>query len=252
MKSLRIGIALLILCSLIFGLWIVSTSSLFQTCVSSQTAEKTQTGKENSPPSILTGANYASIYIRCAGHAIYEYRDAATAIATVFIACFTFTLWRSTKAVVAIANRDFIATHRPRVGVRFIQEIFYENDRQCVWITIANDGGSDAIIRELGADLARRKGKNWLTLGASGNAKKISPITLISGQPYTFKVTAKASYGDAEIFADAMDTVTTHAFGVIRYADKNGTMRETGFFRTYDEASESFIPSENSEEEYQA
>jgi hypothetical protein len=45
---------------------------------------------------------------RCGLHVIYEYRDAATAVATVFIALFTFTLWLSTRGMLLTARQQSI------------------------------------------------------------------------------------------------------------------------------------------------
>jgi hypothetical protein len=203
--------------------------------------------------------------------------SALTAVATIFIAGFTFTLKRSTDKLwnsaekqvramraisirqdirteesIRLARRDFIATHRPRVGVAFIQGPFVKDSRQFVWVTVANNGGSDAIIHEWGCDLVRRKGKQWLT-GIDGSPQKIERISLISGQRHFFEVFAKAAYDEeAAIFEEALDEVETCVIGAIRYVDENGTMRETGFFRTFHTLGEKFIPSENPEDEYQA
>jgi hypothetical protein len=78
---------------------ILGTTSSFKTCVTSQTAAETQQTKEQPPPYALPLANRVAIYSRCSGHVIYEYRDAATAVATVFIALFTLTLWWSTHGL---------------------------------------------------------------------------------------------------------------------------------------------------------
>jgi hypothetical protein len=119
-------------------------------------------------------------------------------------------------------------------------------------VTVRNNGGSDAIIVEWGCDLVRRRGIQWLT-GIDGSPKEIEPIRLISGQRHFFEVLANEAYDvEAAIVEEAWDKVETCAIGAIRFVDENGTMRETGFLRTYDAPSEKFVPSENSEDEYQA
>jgi hypothetical protein len=181
-----------------------------------------------------------------------KHNGAVTGVATVFIAAFTFTLKRSTDKLWKLARRDFIATHRPRVGVAFIQGPDVRDSRQLVWVTVRNSGGSDAIILEWGCDLVRRKGNQWLT-GIDGSPKKVEPIRLISGQHHFFEVFAKGAYDvEAAIFEEALGEVETCVIGAIRFADENGTMRETGFLRTYDASSEKFVPSANPEDEYQA
>jgi hypothetical protein len=120
-----------------------------------------------------------------------------------------------------------------------------------VLINVVNIGPSLAIVQEFGCELARREGKLWKMAGASASPEIIDPIRLISGRRHTFEVAAKAPYTDAEIVADAFDVEEICVFGVIRYRDENGIIRETGFFRVYDPKSEKFIPSKDPGEEYQ-
>ena len=153
-------------------------------------------------------------------------------------------------------NRQaFVSVHRPRVIVRYIEGPTVDDKmHEVALVHVVNIGTGRAQIREFGGDLARRKGKEWLTLGASGKAKGINPIDLISGQRHEFTVVAKASLSDADIFLDASDTessIKTCVFGEVRYADQDGVVRETGFFRTFDPESEKFIPSQDQGEEYQ-
>jgi hypothetical protein len=93
-----------------------------------------------------------------------KYNGAVTAVATAFIAIFTIVLVfvtgrpaRLTTAALNLARQEFVATHRPRVILRYIQSPF-ENEEgfQFYWVTFVNIGGDRAIIEALGADLARR------------------------------------------------------------------------------------------------
>jgi hypothetical protein len=107
--------ALLALVALV-AVFTISISSTFQACVNNQ-----QTASAN--PS---SANWAVIYWRCSFHVLYDFRDAITAIATVFIVIFTLTLWRSTsglvdaaakqsadtQAAIAASNRNAVAAER--------------------------------------------------------------------------------------------------------------------------------------------
>jgi hypothetical protein len=103
--------------AIVFGLWVFATSSSFKSCKIEQTTANTETSKEQTPPSVLTSANRAAVSTRCALHVAYEYRDLATAIATVFIALFTFTLWWSTKGMMQ-ATRDSV-----RLAERALNEL---------------------------------------------------------------------------------------------------------------------------------
>jgi hypothetical protein len=127
--------AVLAVLLLIFAGWILGTSSSYNDCKAKQTAAQSEQAKENAPPIVLPLADKTAICARCAGHVIYEYRDAVTAVATVFIAIFTFTLWLATyrlwisgdrqigisEQLAAIAKAQHIAANRPRLLVRHIE-----------------------------------------------------------------------------------------------------------------------------------
>ena len=227
---------------------------VFQTCINSQTAENAQTGKENSPPSILTWRDDIALKSRCVEQFIYAYRDATSAIATALIAIFTFTLWWTTSGLLGLTRSEFIATHRPRIIVRYIEWAGYTDEPQAVaFVHIVNVGVSDATIEEFGGELARRdtKEKIWLTPGADGLPKPIEHFKLISGQRHKFIVPANTPYTDQDIADDAMESIELCVFGAIRYRDGSGIARETGFFRILDSESEKFIPSKDKGEEYE-
>jgi hypothetical protein len=239
---------------LIGVVWILTTSSSFKACVETQTAAS---------PIALSIVDSAAIRGRCSVHVIFEYRDVATALATVFIALFTFTLWLSTKGMMAatlsavdLARQEFIATHRPRVIVRYIQGPFHNDEGyRFVWITIVNTGANNAIVEEFGADLALRRDDDdeWEMPGLDADARAIEPIVLTCGQRHVFKVTAKTSDAtDKAIFGDALGGHQVCAVGLVRYKDGNGVVRDTGFFRVLDDAGERFVVSpHDAEMEYQ-
>jgi hypothetical protein len=101
MRFLRYFVAAMLVA---FGLWVFGTSSSFQSCKTEQAAAKAEQREKNPPPFFFSGAISAAIYVRCGGHVLYEYREFATAAATVFIAIFTFTLWWATKGLVGAAK----------------------------------------------------------------------------------------------------------------------------------------------------
>jgi hypothetical protein len=245
------------------AIWILSTSSRLQTCIEKQTAAEGEQTKENSPPFVLSLTNNAAICIRCTGHVLYEYRDVVTAVATVFIAAFTFTLWWSTKAMmkatqstVDLARQEFVATHRPRVILRYIQGPFYNDEgHQFIWLTFVNTGANDATIEAFGGDLAYRGGFNeaWESPGLDAALKDIDSITLVCGQRHVFTVTAKTSSNtDEAISKSAWPGFQICAVGQLRYKDGSGISRHTGFFRVLDDEGVNFVVSKHdSEMEYQ-
>jgi hypothetical protein len=64
---------------------------------------------------------------------LYDYRDAATAVATIFIALFTLTLWRATVKLGESGQKSFEATERAFV---FLDGVNYE-------LTTFADGKAD-------------------------------------------------------------------------------------------------------------
>jgi hypothetical protein len=227
-------------------------SPAFQQCIAAHENNNDGGSAEKNPS--LFGVTIDR-YVRCSGEFIEANKEAITALATVIIAAFTGTLWvatsrqaRLTIEAIRLAREEFIATHRPRVIVRFIQG---GNETSVV---VVNIGASLAKIKEFGGDLARYKGNTCLTPGADGAVKPIKTVNLKSGESHPFRVIAKKSRSEDDMFLNAVDAqapIKTCAFGAIRYSDKNGVVRETGFFRTLDPASEKFIPSEDKGEEYQ-
>ena len=196
-----------------------------------------------------------------------KYNGAVTAVATAFIAIFTIVLVfvtgrqaRLTTAALNLARQEFVATHRPRVIVRYIQGPF-ENDegRQFYWITFVNIGVNRAIIEAFGADLAKRSDEThrWAPPGLDAEPKEIAPIVLTCGQRYVFTVTARKVPEALAVVATQLfrESVIPHqlcAVGVIRYRDGDGVPRYTGFFRVLDDGRRSFVLSEHdSEMEYQ-
>jgi hypothetical protein len=227
-----------------------TSSPFFQACVNEASGDRSdQTAKVGSAgigPIVTT-------YVRCSGRFMDGHGVGLTAIASFIIAAFTATLWIATRQQADLTRQEFISTHRPKVIVRFIQGPFVETGPQFIWVTVCNVGVNKATIVEWGCDFVRRDAETKLWLPPfDASPKPISPVvTLISGQRHVFIVSAKKDYGEAQIAVDAWDAEELCALGIIRYADENSIVRETGFFRVYDPKSKAFIPSQNSEEEYQ-
>lgn len=178
---------------------------------------------------------------------------AVLAISTIALAVSTVLLWRETKRTVTDAGEEFIATHRPRVVVRYVRgPIPSENDVQSIEVGIVNIGETPAMIEQFGGDLARREiGGTWNPPGLFAHAKDIPPFEMKSGDRKTFTVKAKHPYGVLNILAEVQGKEELCAVGEIRYRDAIGRLRETGFCRIYDQASGKFIPSDFAEDEHQ-
>jgi hypothetical protein len=192
---------------------------------------------------------------------LQTYNGAVTAFATGMIAVFTIVLAvvtgkqaSLTRQSIDLARSEFIASHRPRLIVRFLQGPFYDDEGvEFVWITFANIGDTPAIIHEVGLDLARRNKKSghWSPPGLDATPKRIKPVTLKSGDRYVIKVTGKKPISDLEIFQDITEAYELCAVGAVRYQDRDGLTRETAFFRVSKDEDAGFEASGNSAEEYQ-
>jgi hypothetical protein len=158
--------------------------------------------------------------------------------------------WWTTRAG---SRRDFIATHRPRIRVRFISGGSWEEDtrREVALVRIANIGVSEAIVVGIARDIARRKknSNRWLAPGLNEGLEKIDPVVLGPGQPHYFYARSQEPITDEQIFKEAAMDLERCVVGKICYEDRNHTLRETRFFRVWDRETNGFVPVE--EEEYE-
>jgi hypothetical protein len=160
---------------------------------------------------------------------------------------------KTSQALARLAREEFVATHRPRVIVRFLQGPFHDDDgHEFYWLTLANVGETAATITDIGADLARRNIESgiWRIPGLDASPKPVSPIILESGQRHTVTITANGPVSDIDLLGDATGTFELCAVGCVRYEDGNRRTRETAFFRT-NRGGEGFEASKNKEEEYE-
>lgn len=183
---------------------------------------------------------------------LHRWDVAFNLLATGVIAAFTATLWWTTHRMWEVSQRDFIATHRPRLRVRFVGHGTGNDDKEVAFIRSANIGSTEATIVAVGGDVARRNNvtKEWLSPGRpSEGLRDYGPVALQSGEPHNFFIFADASTTAHERFLDAAGNTELCAVGTLCYRDRNGVRRETRFFRVYDERTQLFLPVQ--EEEYE-
>ena len=236
-------------------------SPSFQACISQKgTQTTTQNGEKNADEKSNIVVIVRSQAL-CSLRLVDRHNGFFSALAALIVAVFTVTLWISTSKQarlsfesLRLAREEFIATHRPKIIIRFIQGPFVENDHQFIWVTVVNVGASAGTIIGFGGDLARReKNGNWYTPGLTATPRDIeNPIMLAAGERHNFTITAATIYNDTVMFADAVGDHQLCAVGAIRYRDGNGRQRETAFFRIYDEESDSFTtPAKDADNDYQ-
>ena len=154
--------------------------------------------------------------------------------------------------IIKLSRAEFIATHRPRIIVRFVQGPFDDGiEPEFVWVTITNAGETPGTITAIRSDLARRIGRNGWLSGLAADAREIPPTTLESRERFVFKASAHAVTSDETIFASAgLDGSELCAVGQVHYHDGNGRKMEMAFLRIHD-GDGNFTPSDNPEDEYQ-
>jgi hypothetical protein len=196
-----------ILAAVLVLIFAVYDSPSYQQC-SAETAKNRGYQQHEKTTSNFVGP---IIVWRCTGAFIDKNDPAITALATAVIAIFTIVLVfvtnrqaKLTRDGIELARKEFIATHRPKIIIRFIQGPFMDdNGHQFAWISLVNIGDTPATIEEIGHDLAtRRKGSNnWLPPGLEAAPKPIVPIVLESGERRVVTVTAKVAYGGTEKYS---------------------------------------------------
>ena len=110
LKGIAIGTVLAAI--VLFSLFALLSSESFQECKAGQSETYSRIKIENLPKLALPSIYRAPTYIRCVGLITYEYRDAVTALATVFIALFTLTLWLATDKLWRSGQATFEAAER--------------------------------------------------------------------------------------------------------------------------------------------
>lgn len=147
----------------------------------------------------------------------------------------------TTRESVTAANREFIATHRPRVRVRRFRVSLIEGFPVVVHCVVANIGVSAAHPRRIEATIMLREpdGEEHLP------EVKIGEIdTLIGGQSYPLIMSTEFEYDP--IWGNKIEVR-----GTIEYRDDNGIDRETSFWRVYDAKNLRFHPKDDPDYEYE-
>jgi len=161
----------------------------------------------------------------------------------------------------AVGRLAYIATHRPRVIVRFVQGPFIEEREgetfYSAFVTVVNVGVTEATVVAVGTDLAWRHATThlWEPPGIDASAKDINAVILKSGERWTIPVGPKVfSVGEAiNQFTAGFNESGARPFdmcviGEVRYTDITGTTRHTGFLRVHDPARDCFVTTDEPEE----
>jgi hypothetical protein len=175
------------------------------------------------------------------GHFIDQYNGAFTALATVAIAWFTFSLkastdkmWKASTDALELGNREFIASHLPRLRVQRVECSFPDVGQQAAAeVVIVNVGDSDATITAIGAAIFLRH------LGLEETPWNPTPrplaetAVLAPGQPTDIPVSTEEALVFEQVRSVNIGERELVLVGMVRYEDDNGISRLTGFCRRY-------------------
>ena len=171
-----------------------------------------------------------------AGTLIYRHREVINAFSTLVIAAFTLTLFLATFGQLKHLRREFIATHRPRLRVRRVDQVqFAVNAPVQATITVANIGDTDASIEEMGLDIYPRDKANPLAARFNAIPRLMQLPPIPPGKQAVIRVS-----GGQQLSLNDINRVTLSGqadlclLGIVNYTDANGVLRATSFFRIFD------------------
>jgi hypothetical protein len=247
-------------------------SPSYQKCAADQERDYGQNEQPYLHKSI-TSRIQIPVLLVCEGAFIEENNGTLTALATIAIAAFTLTLWRATteqgrltRDSIELGNREFAATHRPRIRVAYIKLGQLQSEQAAtaeIWAINIGDG--DAEIFELGVDIFVRRidmaGTASSFVATPTRYSGIPPIA--PGQQANINIKGSKSLSSGEIAGITGSPNTgvepwLHlcAVGTIHYLDANRTHRLTSFFRIYNPTRLRFMRASDDDEyaewEYEA
>jgi hypothetical protein len=171
------------------------------------------------------------------------------ALATLALVLVTgFMTWAVFRQV-NMAREEFATTYRPKIRCMFFESFTgVGDDPDGVEITYVNEGPSPATMIEIGKTIVPTKN---LRPGVMMDVVPLNRKRLASGQKDKSGI-GHLAVTVAKVIASApsLGPITpTYCIGYIAYEDERGLRRETGFCRSFDAATNCWLPVE-SEYEY--
>jgi hypothetical protein len=228
-------------------------SPSYQKCATNHQRNYSQNEQSNLHEAVTSGS-YVPLFLVCEGAFIDENNGTLTVIATFAIAGFTLTLWRATnrqagltRDAIELGNKDFVATHRPRLKVRRITVVGFHariknaplmpGEEINASLEIVNVGASEATI--IWSRYRIYFGKDdyaMISHYVPPHALAPTPVTLHAGQPFFFELVDRVSKDIAPsgtlirpIFGGGPWNM--FVIGEVRYQDRTGSIRHLGFCR---------------------
>jgi hypothetical protein len=238
--------------------YVVWSTSFFQDCIASEKQRETPAQvKETTPEVAVSRVVVARMDAACALKSIYEYRDAVTAIATIFIALFTFTLWSATrnlwavtKSAVDLARDEFNATHRPRIQIRNLvvaqgssPTLFSAQAPIRGQFFLTNTGEGKAFISALGCWVHLETSGDFLPMRRpyEGQAPNIAivPFSLIPGAseaiPFNSGDVTPPNGEIASSLSAGRGSTVLYVMGFVEFMDDSNFLRRHHFCRKWND-----------------
>jgi hypothetical protein len=196
------------------------------------------------------------------GKAVDHWSALITAVATGFVAWFTWTLWhtsrqqgRLTLAALNLARAEFLATHRPKIRIKHVwlkSEFAFDSPIR-IKVVCVNIGTANARFIDYGVDiLPIRSGRAFPAEHEFRHKNQISTV-LGPGISGPFPELVQSIDQELEI-AVRTALAAFYCIGYLHYMDSAGNVRTTAFCRKLlldDGRSGRFILTENSDYEYE-
>ena len=261
---LRVGLFAILILAL--SAWAATYSFSYQECAAKYGNQVGQAEKSGFDPPISRPSKIG-LLLRCEGAFIDQNNGALTAIATIFIAIFTLTLWvtsgeqgRLTQKSLDLAQAEFKATHRPRLVLRDASSLVTDPEEHPIVVTyvVANTGATSCWITRchLGIELIPEIGYPIFLQTPDVTFPSHVPLIekIAPGERRTFRFSDPSHRWDHDHKRNFPGDAGVHFVGHIAYIDEpdSSITRHMAFRWRYDVQTQRFrrIWKEENEHEY--
>jgi len=201
------------------------------------------------PQQQKSSLNYqAGTVIYCEAVFAQENNGAITAIATIFVALFTLTLWIVTDRAVRLARDEFNASHRPHVRIRAVgfSADQTSGEQFAVKFSCINVGDTPCEIINVRYRIDKAERLHAPTHRMNMDIVDLAaPRALVAGDATSFTTRILTKEGAAELGLE------WDIYGFVQYRDGLGVKRISGFWRRYRSSEDLWLCPENPDYNYE-
>ena len=217
-------------------------SPSYRTCVH----ERDEAPRENEQADLN---NRIGTLIVCESIVAQDNNGAITAVATFFVALFTFTLWSVTGSAVRLAHDEFRTKYRPRIITRSFEPSI-SDDITSVTFVFVNTGDVDALVTEIGTYVGTNSDPGKIFFIEKNTFVK--PITGGDRRQHWIvdkNIMTRAAAKLARIETDQPTPYGNYIVGYIKYSAGTRSY-QTGFCRKFNPENGRWVRQTESEYEY--